>query len=143
MTTIRDHWEPCSPQWLAAMPEGACAWAPRRPGDGRAVSHYHPARPGAELPPPVSRADVLREAANSLACLGPEDSLVSGPTAWTEAVETLRRMADEAQPGTEARTPCSVPNPCEDGELCTTHEKEQAHAEGEHAFCGDECEAAS
>lgn len=162
----------------------------------------------AAAPPPVSRADVLREAANSLACLGPEDSRVSGPVAWTEAVETLRRLADEAQtgteahqpehtwkiesprrdqwaswgatyderdwaleryesalstapqrpfrlvratttytveaehtPATEARTPCSVPNPCEDGELCATHEKEQAHTEGEHAFCGDECGA--
>ncbi|MGW2861889.1 hypothetical protein [Streptomyces sp. NPDC001205] len=38
-------------------------------------------------------------------------------------------------------TPCSIPNPCEDGELCARHEREQAHAEGEHAFCGDECAA--
>jgi hypothetical protein len=41
---------------------------------------------------------------------------------------------------TEKTTPCSVPNPCEDGELCATHEEEQAHAEGEHAFCGITCE---
>lgn len=51
----------------------------------------------AVLPPPVDRAAVLLEAANGLACLGPEDSLVSGPTAWNEAVMMLRRMADEAQ----------------------------------------------
>lgn len=37
-------------------------------------------------------------------------------------------------------TPCSQPNPCEDGELCGTHEVEQAHAEGEHEFCGVTCE---
>ena len=40
----------------------------------------------------------------------------------------------------EPRTPCSQPNPCEDGELCGNHEVEQAHAEGEHAFCGVTCE---
>jgi hypothetical protein len=41
---------------------------------------------------------------------------------------------------TDKPTPCSVPNPCEDGELCATHEEEQAHAEGEHEFCGITCE---
>jgi hypothetical protein len=40
-------------------------------------------------------AEGLREAANGLACLGPEDSLVSAPKAWNEAVTTLRLMADE------------------------------------------------
>lgn len=35
------------------------------------------------------------EAANALAALGPADSLVSGPRAWIEAIETLRRMAAE------------------------------------------------
>ncbi|MGR6538858.1 hypothetical protein [Streptomyces rochei] len=42
-----------------------------------------------------NRAAVLRDAANALAVLGPVDSLVPGPKAWAEAVETLRRMADE------------------------------------------------
>lgn len=37
-------------------------------------------------------------------------------------------------------TPCSQPNPCEDGEPCATHEEEQAHAEGEHEYCGVTCE---
>jgi hypothetical protein len=45
-------------------------------------------------------------------------------------------VADE----TGEATPCSQPNPCEDGgDPCDRHEREQAHAEGEHAFCGDEC----
>ncbi|MFB7707950.1 hypothetical protein [Streptomyces sp. NPDC056105] len=44
---------------------------------------------------PADRAAVLREAANGLAALGPLDSLVSAPAAWTEAIETLRRMADQ------------------------------------------------
>ena len=54
-------------------------------------------------------ADKLREAANGLAILGLVDSLVSGPKAWNEAIETLRRMADETDrskdddcPGREA-----------------------------------------
>lgn len=40
------------------------------------------------------------------------------------------------------RTPCDFP-PCDDGpgEPCGRHETEQAHAEGEHAFCGYECTA--
>lgn len=38
------------------------------------------------------------------------------------------------------RTPCSEPNPCEGSEPCDRHETEQAHAEGEHTFCGTECE---
>ncbi|MCU1612559.1 MAG: hypothetical protein JWO98_99 [Frankiales bacterium] len=37
-------------------------------------------------------------------------------------------------------TPCSQPNPCEDGELCGVHEEEQAHADGEHEYCGVTCE---
>jgi hypothetical protein len=53
--------------------------------------------------------------------------------------ELLRRAAE----GTCTPTmPCSLPNPCEDGELCARHEREKAHAEGEHAFCGPECEGA-
>ena len=42
-------------------------------------------------------AEVLNEAANGLAALGLVDSLVSGPQAWTEAIETLRRMAAAGQ----------------------------------------------
>ncbi|MBD3549830.1 hypothetical protein [Streptomyces sp. JV180] len=34
-----------------------------------------------------------------------------------------------------------VPDSCGD-ETCANHEREQAHAEGEHAFCGPECAAA-
>lgn len=45
------------------------------------------------------RASVLLEAANSLAALGPVDSLVSAPAAWTEAIETLRRIANQAPQG--------------------------------------------
>jgi len=40
----------------------------------------------------------------------------------------------------DAPTPCSQPNPCEDGELCAHHEEEQAHANGEHEYCGITCE---
>ncbi|MFI2084353.1 hypothetical protein ACH43Y_28840 [Streptomyces rubiginosohelvolus] len=51
----------------------------------------HPAAP----PAPADRAAHYREAANGLAALGPLDNLVSAPAAWTEAIETLRRMADQ------------------------------------------------
>lgn len=42
----------------------------------------------------------------------------------------------------EVRTPCSEPDPCDPvtGEPCDRHETEQAHAEGEHSFCGPTCE---
>jgi hypothetical protein len=42
---------------------------------------------------------------------------------------------------TATRTPCSIP-PCDDGpgEPCDRHETEAAHAEGDHEFCGLECE---
>jgi hypothetical protein len=65
----------------------------------------------------------------------------------------LRRLADEPAPGPsrvagEAQqpetqgAPCSQPNPCEDGgDPCTVHEREQAHAEGDHGLCGSECSA--
>ncbi|MEU6661229.1 hypothetical protein [Streptomyces sp. NPDC046821] len=57
--------------------------------------HRRAAAALAVLPAPADRAAVLREAANGLAVLGPVDSLVSAPAAWTEAIETLRRMADQ------------------------------------------------
>lgn len=53
----------------------------------------------------ADRAVVFREAANALAAVGLEDSLVSGPRAWAEAIETLRRLADEAQPAKPDRCP--------------------------------------
>lgn len=61
------------------------------------------------------RAAVLAEAANALA-LGPVDSPVSAPAAWTEAIETLRSMAEESQPRPRMR--CgrarSTGKPCPD-----------------------------
>jgi hypothetical protein len=53
------------------------------------------ATPTAAPSAPADRAAVLREAANGLAALGPLDSLVSAPAAWAEAIETVRRMADQ------------------------------------------------
>ncbi|MFE6429329.1 hypothetical protein ACFVOB_28210 [Streptomyces rochei] len=64
----------------------------------------------AVLPAPVDQAAVLRDAANALAVLGPVDSLVSGPKAWAEAVETLRRMADETAT-TETQAANETPPP--------------------------------
>jgi len=50
------------------------------------------------------------------------------------------RGAEAQQPDTE--TPCGpAPDACdaEAGEPCANHEREQAHTEGEHCFCGPEC----
>lgn len=63
------------------------------------------------------------------------------PPQLREALDIMGRrgkVVELTAPAT--RTPCDQPNPCEDGELCATHEEEQAHAEGEHAFCGPTCE---
>lgn len=53
---------------------------------------------------------------------------------------------DDEQPAVPAQrsagTPCSQPDPCEDGELCDVHEEEQAHAAGHHGYCGVTCEVA-
>jgi hypothetical protein len=35
------EWVPCSPEWLSAMPSGACNDSPRKPGTTD-VSHLHP-----------------------------------------------------------------------------------------------------
>lgn len=62
------------------------------------------------------------------------------------AVTSLRRLAAEpaaAEPADETPTPCGpAPDQCdaEAGEPCDNHEREQAHAEGEHVFCGPECD---
>lgn len=49
---------------------------------------------------------------------------------------------DDTNPATVPRapTPCTPGNSCAEGEPCDTHETEQAHAEGEHTFCGPTCE---
>jgi hypothetical protein len=63
--------------------------------DGCECSLYRPTSVSSAVRVPATdRAAVLLEAANALAALGLVDSLVSGPKAWTEAIETLRRMAD-------------------------------------------------
>jgi hypothetical protein len=90
----------------------------------------------AVLPPPANRAAVLREAADELAAPYEPESGYDRGRAWV--IEELRRMAVEAQ----QPTPCDKPNACEDGgDPCTTHEREQAHAEGDHGLCGVECSA--
>lgn len=65
----------------------------------------------AVLPEAADQAAVLREAANALAAVGLEDSLVSGPRAWAEAIETLRRLADEATPVAAPSPPANEPGP--------------------------------
>ncbi|MFE1205675.1 hypothetical protein ACFW5V_28725 [Streptomyces sp. NPDC058762] len=57
------------------------------------------------------------------------------------AEDVLRRMADETPAAETTRTPCSVPECDADGtgEPCTRHEREDAHAEGDHELCGPDC----
>lgn len=62
-----------------------------------------------------------------------------------EAVRRIRAVIDTALDGPAAptaRTPCSQPDPCKDGELCDAHATEQAHAAGDHDYCDITCEAA-
>ncbi|MFF5842157.1 hypothetical protein ACFY74_11890 [Streptomyces massasporeus] len=105
------------------------------------------------LPAPVDRAAVLREVEAALRARGKrltgeyndsdilhEDGPAAAAATWKRAAELVGRMADEAQPTQPQPTPCSTPNPCEDGELCATHEEQQAHAAGEHDACGITCE---
>jgi hypothetical protein len=53
--------------------------------------------------------------------------------------------AHRAEAEQRQSTPCGpAPDECdaEAGELCAVHEREEAHAEGEHCFCGSECDKA-
>ena len=59
----------------------------------------------------------------------------------TDDAEAPAAVSAGVQPDTEA-TPCGpAPDACdaEAGEPCANHEREQAHAEGEHCFCGPDC----
>lgn len=63
-------------------------------------------------------------------------------TDWKEffaAAERDRLAGIQPNP---VRTACSFPG-CNSvtGEPCGRHEMEQAHADGEHAFCGPQCTA--
>ncbi|MGW3135940.1 hypothetical protein [Streptomyces sp. NPDC001139] len=65
---------------------------------------------------------------------------LAGEGARHPVAEHVRQLLDQ-QPKPE-RTLCSDP-PCNEGgtgEPCDAHETEQAHADGEHAFCGPTCE---
>ena len=57
----------------------------------------------AVLPPPVSRADAYREAADRLAELRAAEREWLPATGLHKGEQELRRMADEAQPGTKAQ----------------------------------------
>ena len=65
------------------------------------------------------------------------------PPQLREALDIMGRRGKVAElTAPAARTPYSEPDACDPvtGEPCDRHETEQAHAEGEHAFCGTECE---
>lgn len=81
------------------------------------------------------RAEVLREAAAEADSEGHHWSGQAARSLFSLA-DKLRERADTAE-----RTPCSLPDgPCGE-ESCDKHEREQAHAEGEHGLCGPECAA--
>ncbi|MFE6903822.1 hypothetical protein ACFVFJ_44575 [Streptomyces sp. NPDC057717] len=67
-----------------------------------------------------------------------------GPEDWPDwLVKEAQLHEPAAAPSAPEPTRCSDP-PCNQGgtgEPCDRHETEQAHAEGEHAFCGVTCEA--
>lgn len=69
------------------------------------------------------------------------DDVSKDPRYWTgvqHVVMGLRARAGQ----NETPAPCGpTPDQCdaEAGEPCANHEREQAHAEDEHAFCGPEC----
>lgn len=97
----------------------------------------------AVLPPPVSRADVLRKAADDLWAMANRLTERGQGVLW--AADRLRRMADEAQPGERPRCEhCGLPHDLTPGSLPATvcaatrqriAEAEQRHAAGDHGLC--------
>ena len=94
-------------------------------------------------PAPLSpgREQEIRHVLNTL---GDSTSLLAVPArvALSELLTELDRVRAELEPGTTpaVATPCSVPDPCADGDLCDRLETEQAHAAGDHGNCGVTCE---
>lgn len=108
-----------------------------------------PPQPPAKHRPPCVEGDYCGEAAHCppAARQAPAAPAVTGVPCgqchqpWTDSHGY--HAGDRCEPGSgqaETRTPCSGPVACQD-EPCDQHEREQAHAEGEHAFCGEECPA--
>ncbi|MET9445050.1 hypothetical protein [Streptomyces sp. NPDC006610] len=106
----------------------------------------------AVLPAPTDQAAVLRWAADQLDA-GMERFFAEWPNetrnspyalGQKDAAAELRRLADETPAAETQRTPCSVPECDADGtgEPCTRHEREDAHTEGDHELCDDDCSAA-
>ncbi|MFJ2848301.1 hypothetical protein [Streptomyces rubiginosohelvolus] len=95
-------------------------------------------------PAPADRAAHYREAANGLAALGPLDNLVSAPAAWTEAIETLRRMADQIADDDRSRlageAAAGARCPRCDEDLTTYTDDDRVYRKGDtRPYCSGEC----
>jgi len=98
------------------------------------------------LPEPADRAAVLREVEQHIRELARATFQPYYRSAYATLADDISRLAAEpaAAGPDQTHTPCGpAPSQCdaEAGEPCADHEREQAHAEGEHCFCGPECDA--
>lgn len=89
------------------------------------------------------RAEVLNEAADAIQNMERRNAWAVRPMTSSLYAEFLRGLSGGTRDDSPTTsTPCG-PNPdvcdAEAGDPCRTHEREQAHGEGEHAFCGPEC----
>lgn len=100
-------------------------------GKGRVWCVCCPRPAGEDVPVAV---DVLQPYEE---CAGCGRHVVDVARAAQQPASGPGRVADEGRCG-------PVPDQCdaEAGEPCANHEREQAHAEGEHCFCGPDCEEA-
>ena len=106
----------------------------------------HRAQPLAEavlavLPPPIDRADILREVADicdEAGAVYTSKALNEHADAAYQLMARFQRKANEAE---YVATPCSVGGCDPGGEPCTTHERLMAHAEGDHELCAPDCGA--
>lgn len=90
--------------------------------------------------PAMTRVDVLREVADicdEAGAVYTSKALNDHADGAYRLMERFLRKANEAE---YVATPCSSPNVCEPGgELCSTHERLIAHAEGDHDLCAPDC----
>ncbi|MDX3183546.1 hypothetical protein PV334_20070 [Streptomyces sp. ME02-7008A-1] len=137
--------------------EPGCHWAchgvPDKYTDSRAqiladhITSEHTPRPVAKpapattLPAALDRAADLHQSYDGACgtCADDDGQAAVWPCETAVALAVARQVLGTTTGQGEPCDPISDTCRPEAGDLCADHQRKQAHAEGEHAFCGDKC----